>query len=352
MNYYVNKNILETERVFPEQGRYGKLRYDMNENPEGLPKEFVEEVLKEVTPEFLAIYPEPDRFLNKYANFINAKYENVLTTNGSDMAIRYILETFGEPGKDVVTVSPTFEMYWVNCKILGLNHVPVMYEDDLTIDVNKILEAINTNTRVVVLLNPNNPIGNVYTEEEIEKIIDKAKSVNAVVIIDEAYHYFYPNTFIEHALKEENVIVLRTFSKLCSIAACRIGVIISSKDIIDYIKRGRLTFDTNAIALLFAERIIDNPEIIEDLIKIEREGRDYALKTLREKGYECKDCNGNFIFIETKNNALEVAERLEKEKNVLVHAYRNELLKKYIRVSTGSVNAMKKFVEAFLEIDK
>lgn len=68
--YYVNQNIKNTERIFPAQGRYGAKRYDMNENPEGLPKEFVDSVLREITPEFLAIYPEPDRFLKKYADFI------------------------------------------------------------------------------------------------------------------------------------------------------------------------------------------------------------------------------------------------------------------------------------------
>lgn len=63
MKYHVNKNIRSTVRVFPEQGRYAKHRYDMNENPKGLPKSFVKSVLREVTPEFLAIYPEPDRFI-------------------------------------------------------------------------------------------------------------------------------------------------------------------------------------------------------------------------------------------------------------------------------------------------
>ena len=125
MKYYVNEDIKNTVRIFPMQGRYEYHRYDMNENPEGLPGDFVESVLQEITPEFLAIYPEPDRFLYKYAEFIGADYENVLTTNGSDMAIRYLLETFGEKGKEVVTVSPSFEMYWVNCSILGLKHVPV-----------------------------------------------------------------------------------------------------------------------------------------------------------------------------------------------------------------------------------
>ncbi|MBQ5345078.1 MAG: aminotransferase class I/II-fold pyridoxal phosphate-dependent enzyme, partial [Acidaminococcaceae bacterium] len=171
---FVNENIKRTERVFPMQGRYGYLRYDMNENPEGLPEDFVNSVLKEITPEFLAIYPEPDRFLCKYAKSLNIDFENVMATNGSDMAIRYLLETFGEPGKDVVTVSPSFEMYWVNCNILGLHHVPVSYESNLTISIDKITAAITENTRVVVLLNPNNPVGNVYTQEEAEAVIRKA----------------------------------------------------------------------------------------------------------------------------------------------------------------------------------
>ena len=90
---------------------------------------------------------------------------------------------------------------------------------DLTIDINKIVEAITENTRIVVLLNPNNPIGNVYTENELKIVVEKAKSVGAVVIIDEAYHYFYPQTFLNYAISEENVILLRTFSKLIYIAA-------------------------------------------------------------------------------------------------------------------------------------
>ena len=80
----------------------------MNENPEGLPKNFVDSVMQEITPEFLAVYPEPDRFLKKYASYIGAEYENVLTTNGSDSAIRYLLEIFCEKGKEVLTVSPSF----------------------------------------------------------------------------------------------------------------------------------------------------------------------------------------------------------------------------------------------------
>lgn len=352
MKPYVNPFVKNTVRVFPFQGRYGKLRFDMNENPEGLPKEFVDSVLKEITPEFLAIYPEPDRFLEKYASYVGVSFENLMCTNGSDMAIRYLLETFGEVGKEVVTVAPSFEMYWVNCNILGYRHVPVQYESDLTIKIEKILAAITENTRIVVLLNPNNPVGNVYSKDDFEAVQKRAEDVGAVVIVDEAYHYFYDKTFLYDALVKKNVVVLRTFSKLMSLAACRLGVVISNQELIHYVKNARLTFDANSIALLFAERLIERPEVIQELIRVQQEGKDYCLDELRRRGYWCRDCRGNFIFVRPKHEAKGIAEKLEKEHGVLVHAYGNPLLKDLLRVSTGSRKAMSVFLEAFLDVDE
>lgn len=349
--YFVNKDVKSCVRIFPEQGRYDYRRYDMNENPEGLPKEFVDSVIKEITPEFLAIYPEPDRFLNKYAKYIDADYENVLTTNGSDMAIRYLLEVFCEKGKEVVTVTPSFEMYAVNCSILGLKHKAVSYAKDLSIDVGKIVGAISDETDIVVLLNPNNPIGNVYTEEELERIVDKAEQSGAIVIIDEAYHYFYKDTFLSYALNRNNVVVLRTFSKLFSLAACRLGIIISNPEIIGYVKKSRLTFEVNSIALLFAERLMDHPELIEGLIKTADEGKQYALERLQQAGYEVRDCKGNFIFVKPKTSPKDVERMLKEKDKILVKAYGNDLLKDYIRVSTGSKEAMEFFVDKFLLTD-
>ena len=351
MNVYVDAFVKNTVRIFPPQGRYGKFRYDMNENPEGLPKEFVDSVLKEITPEFLAIYPEPDRFLRKYAEFVGVKFENLMCTNGSDMAIRYLLETFGEVGKEVVTVSPSFEMYWVNCNILGYKHVPVPYEPDLSLKIEKVVEAINENTRIVVLLNPNNPVGNVYTDEEFDLVRNRAEQVGALVIVDEAYHYFCSKSFLNKALASPNVVVLRTFSKLMSLAAVRLGVIIGNPELVGYVRNARLTFDVNSVALLFAERLMDRPDVIDGLIKAQQDGKDWLLAELRKRGYWCRDCMGNFIFIKPRNDAHAVATRLE-EMNVLVHPYGNPLLKDYIRVSTGSRTAMSKFFDAFMEVDK
>ena len=349
---YINQFIKNTERIFPMQERYGYHRYDMNENPEGLPSDFVNSVLKEITPEFLSIYPEPDRFLNKYAKYIGVTPENVVATNGSDMAIRYLLETFGEVGKEVLTVSPSFEMYAVNCRILGYKHVPVAYEKNLSLDINKILAHITTDTRIVVLLNPNNPVGNTYTTEEVKKIIQRAREVDALVIVDEAYHYFYPETMIPLIEKYDNLAILRTFSKLFSLAACRLGIIISSPQVIHYTKNAKLTFDTNAIALLFAERLLDHPEVEKKLIDTAEKGKQHIIASLKEHGYESRNSAGNFIFIEPRTSPKELAQKLMDKKKILVKTYSNPLLAKYLRISTGSPESMDIFLNAFYELDR
>ena len=348
--YFVNEDIKNCVRVFPEQGRYDYARYDMNENPEGLPQWFVDEVLAEITPEFLSTYPEHDKFREMYAKYIGVKPENVAVTNGSDMAIRFAMEVFAEKGSSVVTVAPSFEMYWVNCTMLGLRHVPVSYEPDLTMDAKKIVDAIDETTDIVVLLNPNNPIGTVYTEEEARMIIERAKEVGAVVIVDEAYHYFYKHTFLPFIHEYDNVMVFRTFSKLLSLAAVRMGMMIGNEELIGYARKSMPSFEVNAIALKFGEHMMQHTELIEELMETEAEGKAWLLKELQKRGYEATPSHGNFIFITPKKPSQEVADAL-REKKILIKTFGNEFLKKYVRISTGSKKAMAYFLEAFLEVD-
>ena len=349
--YYVDPDIKATERVFPMQGRKGFLRLDMNENPEGLPEDFVEAVKKEITPEFLCRYPEPEVFRKKYADYVGAKPENIFIANGTDMVIRYMLETFGEPGYDVVTVTPSFEMYRINCSLLGLNHVAVPYHDDLTVSVDEIVDAITERTRLVVLVNPANPVGNVYTDDEIERVRARAAEVGAILMIDEAYHYFCEASAISSALKYDNVVVTRTFSKLFSIPALRLGVAIAHPDIIHYLRNGQLSFDVNAVALLFGEKLLDDPKLIDELIFTEREGKAFLCEQLDEHGYEYIPCGGNYVLIKTNNPPREVEKALY-DKKILIHSYGNPFLSDYIRVTTASASVMERFMEAFLEVDK
>lgn len=348
--YYINKNYCEVERIFPEQGRREYLKLDMNENVDGLPKAFVDEFTASITPEFIYTYPEPKKFEKKYADYLGVGAEEVMATNGSDMAIRYAFETFGEQGKTVVTVTPSFEMYRINASLMGMNHKAVGYKEDYTIDVDEIVQNIDQDTRIVVLLNPNNPIGNVYKESEVRRIVETAEKNGAVVIIDEAYHYFCDTTLVNLTKEYTNVMVFRTFSKLFAMAACRLGVIISNGEMINWLKKGKLTFDVNSFALKMGEMILDRPEIVESMIRQAKEGKSYLVKLLEEHGYKTKWCEGNFIFFYPNGDAKNVAKKLEEEK-ILVKTFSAPLLKDVIRVTTASKEIMQKFVDVLLSVD-
>lgn len=348
---YVKECVKDIVRIGGRQGRAEFLRLDMNENPEGLPKGLVDKVKERLTPEFFSTYPEPERFLNILAEYLGVKRENVCVTNGSDMAIRYLFEVFGCPGSSVVTVSPTFEMYRINCLIFGLKHKPVMYNPDFSLDFSKILDAITEDVSIVSVLNPNNPIGTVYTEEQLDAIAKRAKEVGALVIVDEAYHYFYNKTFLNLIFDYDNVVLIRTFSKLFSVAAVRLGFIAGNKELVKYVWNVRPTFDTNAVALAFGEVLLTEPGLCEKLVAIEKEGRKYLTESLREHGYEYFAENGNYAFIRTKTPVSRVKEQLE-EKKILIKTYNQEILKDYIRISTGSKRVMEQFTEALYEVDR
>lgn len=348
---YVKECVREIERIGGRQGRQGYLRLDMNENPEGLPRELVERVKEELTPEFFATYPEPERFLKILAGYLGTERENLCVTNGSDMAIRYLFEVFGRPGSSVLTVSPTFEMYRINCLIFGLNHKPIMYNPDFTLDFEKVIDGITEDVSIVSVLNPNNPIGTVYTEDEFARIADKAAQVGALVIVDEAYHYFYDKTFLPQALSRDNVVLIRTFSKLFSIASLRLGFVVGNKRLVKYLWNVRPTFDTNAVALKFGEILLSEPGLVSSLVETEREGRRYLMEFLKEHQYRYFAENGNYAFIQTKLPPSVVKERLE-ERKILVKTYGQDMLKDYVRISTGSRAVMEQFTKVLYEVDR
>ena len=351
-NYYVNEEIKNCVRFFSEEGRAEYLRMDMNENPEGLPREFVDSVLAEITPEILATYPEPGHFCRKYAALLGVKPGQICATSGSDTAIRYIMETFVQKGAKVVTVTPTFEMYRVYCKMYGYEHVGVPYNSEFKIEIEDILNAIDDRTDLVVLLNPNNPIGRNFTEGEVRAVAERAAQCRAVMVIDEAYHYFYPNTFIKLIDEYDHLLLLRTFSKLFSLAGCRLGAVIGSEQLVEYINHVRSSAEVNTVALLFGERLMDHPELIDELIRVEKEGRRFLLEELEKHGYTYHDQEGNFLFILPKTDSAKVAARLREEHKILIKTYGNPLLSKYIRITTGSKRVMDKFLKAFLAADR
>ncbi|MBO6214231.1 MAG: histidinol-phosphate aminotransferase family protein, partial [Lachnospiraceae bacterium] len=290
---YVNQEIKEAYRVAQPEGRAKFVRLDQNENPDGLPKWLFDSVMEKVTPEFLSIYPEETIPTIKYAELIGLEKDNVTFTDGSVVGMGYVIKVFGEKNKDILCVTPYFEFFELYAKMAGMNVRQLQYEKDFSYRIETTLNSINEDTGIVVLVNPNMPVGNAYSRESIIRVIKKAKDNNAIVIIDEAYYYFYDQTAVDMVKNYDNVFVLRTFSKMLSIPALRLGSIISSRDNISYIKKYKPPYTVNSIALLFAEAIVDNHERLMTELKFQyQEGKDYIIKKLLDNNYEILPSEG------------------------------------------------------------
>lgn len=351
--YYLEPNIEHLERIFDQNERKDYLRLDLNENPGGLNEEFIKEVLSEVTPRFISQYPETKHFTEVLAKHLGCDTSNICLTNGSAEAIRYVIQAFTSINGKIVCVAPTYFMFQVYSEMYGRKLIQIPYNDDLSMDVDNIINELSDDTQLCILLNPNNPMGNVYTEEEFEKILNVCKEKEITLLIDEAYHYFYPKTFIKYAFNNKRVLVTRTFSKLFSLAGCRLGYVVGQAEDIKYVQKFCTPHNTNAFAMLFAEKILETPGVLEDLIDKFKEGRSYLIESLDSNDYKHKGEAGNFIFIQPKTSAEEVVRRMKEEKKILIKSYKNVgELGDCLRVSIGEKKYMQTFLDALLEIDK
>lgn len=345
--YYLNEHIKDLNRIFDQNERKDYLRLDLNEDPEGLPQEFIDRVLSDVTPQFVAQYPETKHFTEVLAEHLGTDISHLCLVNGSAEGIRYIIQAFTSENGKIVGVVPSYFMFQIYSEMYGREFVKVPYDDDLTMPVGKILEQLTEDVQMLVLLNPNNPMGNVYSDEEMELMVKTCVEKEITVLIDEAYYYFHPKTFIKYALNNRRVFVTRTFSKLFSMAGCRLGYVVGHPDDVKYVQKFCTPHNTNAFAMKFAEAIITTPGMIDGMVERFNEGRSYLLNALDSRGYRHKGEAGNFIFIKPKTDGQTVVQRMKDEKKILIKCYPGVgELGDCLRVSIGSKDCMEKFVSA------
>ncbi|MFC2136613.1 histidinol-phosphate transaminase [Bacteroidota bacterium] len=272
LNKLVRKNIKELVPYSSARNEYsGKeaVFLDANENPYNAPYNR---------------YPDPLQveLKKEIATIKNVKPEQVFLGNGSDEAIDIIFRIFCEPGIDnMITIDPSYDMYKVCAYINNVGIKKVKLLNDFSLPVQKIIDSIDQNSKLIFICSPNNPTSNCFAEDDILKVI---KSFKGLVVLDEAYIDFAPGKSLLPELNDfSNLIILQTFSKAWGMAGIRLGMAFAQKEIIDLMNSVKYPYNINSltseVALINIKNIDQKNKWVEDLL-IERENLRIALRSL------------------------------------------------------------------------
>ncbi|MBI5077293.1 aminotransferase class I/II-fold pyridoxal phosphate-dependent enzyme [Candidatus Falkowbacteria bacterium] len=344
------KHLLDLTRVGnPQQSRLEYLRLDKNENLIPMSSEFLDEIKRLISPEFISAYPELDALYKKTAKSLGVAQEYLYITAGSDAGIKAAFEIFVEPDDKVMTLWPTYAMYDVYTKMFQAKAILINYEDGLCINTEKIINQIEIQKpKLICLANPNSPTGTVLSPAELEKIINRAAANRVIVLIDEAYYPYYSQTAIHLIKKYPNLMITRTFSKAQGLAAGRLGFVVSNEKIIECLHKVRPMYEANAFGVRFAEYIIDHPRIVENNLRETAAGKEYLEKSLAEMNLPFHKSYANFINIKVGSHekSVQLEQKMREQKILIKSGVANCPLSDCIRVSIGNVEQMKIFINA------
>lgn len=328
-----------------QEGRYGKFRLDKNESTTGFPPEILSEILAGVPLDFLSAYPEPYTLYRKLAECHAMDVDSIIVTAGSEMAIRYLLEAFLSPGDGFLILNPSFAMFEVYGRIVGADIRVIDYDEDFYIPPESIIERITSSIKMIAIANPNNPTGTIFAQRDLEKILQAAARNRTIVLLDEAYFYFYPKTMLGRHLEFPNLVVTRTFSKACGIAGVRLGYAVGAPAIISQVMKLQPIDHVSNFAVKIGEYILDHEQLIWDHAEVVNRGKVFLLKELSELGLRCRTSHANFVLADFGDRQQELIQKL-RDRDILVGAnLRLPFSSGYVRITAGPVDQMRRFVD-------
>ena len=348
MSYELNKKINQLEPYEPISGTY-KIRLDANECPCNYPEDIMQQIQEAVSKVDFNRYPDPmaTSVVNAFADYYGINPDYVTAGNGSDELIFLIESAFMEKGDKMLVIAPDFSMYKFYSSICETECDTFIKDDSLRTDIDAVIEKINNDKiNLVIFSNPCNPTAQGIEAEEIRKLIT---SVNALVILDEAYMDFWNQSLINEAQNYDNLIILRTASKSIGSAALRLGFAIANNKITKALKAVKSPYNVNSVSQAIGEVIYRNKEYLknrEKNIVINREKLYNGLVELSQTNNDFKvyESCANFVFVKT-SFGKDLFNYLKD--NSIVIRYMGD----YIRITAGTaeeVDEVLKYIRMFL----
>jgi len=330
--------------------RHGLVRLDKNERVTAFPQDFLEQLLGDVTADHLSAYPETEDLYERLAQHHKMTVGNLMLTAGSDAGIRHCFELFVDPGGEVVVIEPTFAMVDIYCQLYGAQKQAIGYDRNLKLDVERLLAVIGQRTELVVIANPNSPTGTLISEEDLSAILFRAAHFHVPVLVDEAYYGFCKQTAVSLLAEHDNLIVGRTFSKAYGLAGLRVGYLLAQPEMAQLLYRFRPMYEVNAIGILAAIRILDNPQVVENYLTETEKGRNCLLEFVKSRRVDFRDTKTNFFHIDFGDKKQAAIDEFSRSGILIRGGLSIEGFETYLRVTLGPLAVMKTLISAMLRV--
>ena len=346
--YEPGKPVEDLER---ELGIKNAIKLASNENPMG-PSPLA---LKAVDNILSGLHRYPDgnalRLKEAISNENNVEIEQITVGNGSNDIIEFVVRSFLSTQDSAVFSKHAFAVYPLAVQTVGAQGIEVPAKD-WGHDLSAMNNAIQENTKLIFIANPNNPTGTFVPRDEIISFLDKV-SKDVIVLLDQAYFDYasYENNDVDFEFVNEfpNLIISRSFSKAYGLAGFRVGYSVSSREISDYLNRVRQPFNANSLALVAAEAALSDKDHMMRSLKMNSEQKMFLYKGLEDLGYQYIPSAGNFICFDCKQDAEEKFNELLQE-GVIVRSMGVYKMPNHLRVTIGLPEENSVFLEKLTKL--
>jgi len=287
-----------------------------------------------------------DQLIADLAKRNNVKDENILLGAGSTEILDLVAKFISPEKGNYVIADPSYDYWTVTLDNLGLTKNNVPLTSDKKIDLKAMLEAVNRDTKLVYICNPNNPTGTMCERDALVEFITRI-SPNTIVLIDEAYLDFTKQQSLSNLIKDhKNIIIAKTFSKIYGLAGARIGYAITDKTIID--KLSNLQSNTNnsvsVLSKLAAIASLKDDKFVSDCYSLNETVRQYTISELEKLNCACITSNTNFIYFSLSNYKKDYFKLLEYNNIQGGRIYEEQ--GQWTRITVGRMEEMKQFIKA------
>ena len=332
----------------PIEGRGVKdyLLLDFNERTTSDSPKVKEALKKFLDSDRLQVYPEYGDLEAKIAKYAGVKVGEVMVTNGGDQGIDIICRAYLDPGDKIIIPFPAFAMHYQSAGIQGAEILEPRYGENGEFPSGEVLNLLgDEKVKLIILCNPNNPLGSPISIEDVEEILIKSRGKDIAVLHDEAYFEFSKITAKDLIEKYNNLYIMRTFAKAFGLVASRAGYLISQEDNIQELLKIRGPYDVNMFAKTAILAALEDVKYMKDYVKeVMEKSKPKLEEFLRTKGIPFYPSSANFLMLRVPNPE-KIIENL-KSKGILVRPKFASNGKEAIRVSIGTLEDTERFIKA------